>query len=500
MASSTVERQHLEKVPTAIPGFDFIADGGLPKGRATLLSGTPGTAKTTFALQFLAAGVQKGEPGVLVTFEEPADAIRKNVRAFGWDIAGWEAEGKWATVDVSPNPEENVATGAFDLSALLTRIEHAVRRVKATRVALDAPSTMLAQLPEGTAVRRELFRITAALNQMGVTSLITGERVGESSEVSRFGVEEFVSDNVILMRNTFENGKRRRTIEILKFRGTTHNKGAFPFTVGEDGIVVIPLSEIALTQKSSNIRVPSGNPDIDKLCGGGFFRDSIVLIAGAPGCGKTLMGTGFLAAGVANGERCLLVSFEESHDQFFRNARSWNIDLEPLEKSGGLRTVCCYPESSVIEDHLVRIKRAIEEFKPHRISIDTVSALEHITSETAYREFVIALTSFLKDHQICSLLITASPMTNIWSMDTHIFTLVDAIILLRYVDLEQEFARVVTILKMRGSAHEKQIREFTIDGTGFHVGQPLSNVGALPFGQQGPSARRIAKPPSLEAV
>jgi circadian clock protein KaiC len=217
----------IEKLETHIPGFDHISCGGLPKGRTTLIAGTSGSAKTVFASQFLAAGiVQAGETGVFVTFEESTEELRRNMQGFGWTIEEWEWEGKWAFVDASPEPGQEMAVvGEYDFGALLARIEHALQKVGGKRLAMDSIGTLFTQFGDPSAVRRELFRIVAALREMGVTALLTAERTEEYGDVARFGVEEFVADNVIILRNALEEERRRRTIEILKFRGTNHQKG-----------------------------------------------------------------------------------------------------------------------------------------------------------------------------------------------------------------------------------------------------------------------------------
>lgn len=262
-----------------------------------------------------------GETGVFVTFEESPKDIRANLKGLGWDIEKWEREKKWAFVDASPQPEETVVTGSYDLGALMARVENAVVSIGAKRVSLDSLGAIFTQFSDAAIVRRELFRISCALKELGVTSVMTAERSNEYGEISRFGVEEFVADNVIILRNVLEDEKRRRTVETLKFRGTPHQKGEYPFTVSSgEGMIVIPLSAMELKQRSTNIRITSGNTELDKMCGGGFFRDSIILVTGATGCGKTLMTTEFIAGGAENNERCLLFAFEESRDQLFRNA------------------------------------------------------------------------------------------------------------------------------------------------------------------------------------
>jgi circadian clock protein KaiC len=474
----------LEPVPklsTGIASFDVISKGGLPKHRTTLISGTAGSGKTVFAMQFLAAGIRDAaESGVFVTFEESAEDIRKNMGSFGWDLAEWEREGKLAFVDASPDPAiETVVSGTFDLGALLARVEHAVKRVGAARVSVDSLGAIFSQFSDQSIVRRELFRIASALKGMNVTALLTAERVEEYGAIARFGVEEFIADNVMVLRNVLENEVRRRTVEILKFRGTNHQKGEFPFTIIEgEGIVVIPLSAIELRQHSSNVRISSGNPELDHMCGGGFFRDSVILVSGATGTGKTLTVTQFLDGGARKGERCLLLAFEESREQLFRNASGWGVDFEKMEREGTLRVVCDYPEVVGLEEWLITIQRAVEEFKPNRVALDSLSALERVGSIKTFREFVIGVTSFIKQQEITGLFTatTSTLMGGSSITETHVSTLTDSIILLRYVEMFGEMKRGITVLKMRGSIHDKGIREFTVDEKGMHLGRRFRNV------------------------
>lgn len=484
MSASLAPDQFVEKLPTGIASFDVIAKGGLPKHRTTLISGTAGSGKTVFAMQFLTAGILGlGEPGVFVTFEESASDIRQNMRSFGWDLAAWERESKLAFVDASPDPGvEIIESGSFDLGALLSRVKHAVRKVGATRVAVDSLGAIFSQFADQSTVRRELFRIAWELKAMGVTAVLTAERTADYGPIARFGVEEFIADNVMVLRNVLEGEVRRRTIEILKFRGTDHQKGEYPFTIlSGRGIVVIPLSAIELRQHSSNVRISSGNVELDSMCGGGFFRDSIILVSGATGTGKTLTVTQFLAGGAKNGERCLLLAFEESREQLFRNASGWGVDFEKMERDGLLRVVCDYPELVGLEDWLLTIQRIVEEFKPARVALDSLSALERVGSMKAFREFVIGVTSFIKQQEITGLFTSTTPtlMGGSSITETHISTLTDSIVLLRYVEMFGEMKRGITVLKMRGSVHDKRIREFTIDKSGMHLGRPFRNVTGI---------------------
>jgi len=475
----------IEKLETGIPGFDLISNGGLPKGRTTLVAGTSGSAKTVMSCQFLAEGITNGgENGVFVTFEESPEDIRRNMLGFTWDIPSWEAGDQWAFVDASPEPgQESIFTGTFDLGALLARMEHAVRKVGAKRLSMDSLGAIFTQFSDSAVVRSELFRIASALKKMGVTALMTAERSQEYGEIARYGVEEFVADNVVILRNVLEEEKRRRTIEILKFRGTYHQKGEFPLTiVPGEGIVILPLSAIKLDQKSSNVRVTSGNTELDKICGGGFFRDSIILLSGATGAGKTLMVTEFIAGSTqANGGRSLLFAFEESQEQLFRNASGWGIDFEQMVAQDQLKVICAYPEVMGLADHLLKIKKAVEDFKPDRIAVDSLSALERVSNDKGFREFVIGLTAFIKHQEVVGLFTstTSTLMGGPSVTEAHISTITDAIILLRYVELYGEMRWGLTVLKMRGSAHDKEIREFTIDGKGMHIGKAFRGVTGI---------------------
>jgi circadian clock protein KaiC len=473
----------IEKTKTGIEGFDSISKGGLPLGRPTLVAGTSGSGKTVLAAQFLAAGIEKDEGGVFITFEETPEDIKKNVLSLGWDVDKFEKAGKWAFVDASPQMGvETMEIGSYDLGALLARVEHAVNKVNARRVVVDSIGSIFSRFTDSGRVRNELFRLAAALKVLKVTALITAERTEEFGEIARFGIEEFVADNVIIMRNVLEAECRRRTIEILKFRGTSHQKGEFPFTIVPGvGIVVLPLTGMELKHRSSNERISSGIIELDKMCGGGFFQDSVLLISGATGCGKTMMSAEFVNAGAKANERSIIFAFEESKSQLARNASGWGIDFEQMEKDGIVKMLCEYPEVNSLEDHLVIIKKAIEEFKPNRVVVDSLSALERVSTLKGFREFVIALTSLLKQKEVAGLLTstTVSLLGGTSVTEAHISTITDTIILLRYVEVFGEMRRGITVLKMRGSMHDKTIREFTIGPEGMRLKETFSNVSGI---------------------
>jgi len=481
MAEDSVVDPVLERVKTGIEAFDDLVMGGLPRGRTTIVGGTPGSGKTVFATQFLAHGIADlQEPGVFVTFEESPDEIDLNMAGFGWDIRRWRERNQLVFVDASPQDRDEIVVGDFDLAGLLTRILHAVRASKAKRLVLDSLTQLFDHfIADSTTVRRELLRVAAALKQEGLTVLMTAERNSEYGEISRHRIEEFVADNVVILRNALDKERRRRTIEVLKMRGSRHVEGEVPITLVENhGLIAVPLSSLRLEQQSSTKRVTSGNAELDRMTSGGLFRDSVTLVSGATGTGKTLLVTNFLAGGVAAGERALLVGYEESRGQLFRNARGWGVDFEAMEAEGKLKVISLYPEAQSLPDHLLTIRELVEEFKPDRLAIDSLSALERIAPETGFREFLISLTSFIKQHEIAGLC-TATNKSLIGGQsasEQHISTLTDSIILLRYIQEGDMMNRGLMVLKMRGSEHDKQIRRFTIDGEGMHLGEPFGGA------------------------
>lgn len=498
----------IERLVTGINGFDQVALGGLPLGRPTLVAGTTGSGKTLFAVEFLARGIlRSGEHGVFVTFEETPVEIRRNCASLGFPIAQWEDEGRWLFVDATADiGEETPIVGSYDFGALAARIAHAVRRIGALRVSLDSLGAVFSRFAETAIVRHELRRIAGALRGLGITSVVTAERTSEYDGVSRYSVEEFVLDNVVILRNVLAQERRRRTIEVVKFRGAPHRTGEWLFTIDpREGLVVIPLA--FLTQPfapASRVRVSTGNPELDQMCGGGIFKDAIVLLTGPSGAGKTLTGLKFIAAGVAAGDRCLAFTFDESREQVRRNAEGWGLDLDASEREGLLRTVCNYPEVASLEDHFISIKRAIEEFKPDRLVIDTLSALERIVTPRSLLDFFIALGAVVRQRGVTTLL-TSAPAGRFTpqltpSIAGELASLTDVTINLRYADGAGNIQRTIAVMQTRGSAHDQSIRQVTIDADGMHIGEPSGGTGRLlRDAQAGPFPSSAAWQPGPDA-
>jgi circadian clock protein KaiC len=476
----------LERVPAGIPGIDLITYGGLTRDRLTLVSGTAGSGKTVFANQFLAVGIRDAdEPGVFVTSEERPEAIRRNVRSFGWDLAAWEEAGKWRFVDASPRHEvETVFTGgSYDLQPLLARVLGAVDEIGARRAALDSLGALIAQFEASAPARHIIFRLADALRERGVTTVMTAERSEDYGPVAAHGFEEFVADNVVILRNALEGEKRRRTVEVLKMRGGAHLKGEHLFTLMRGhGMVVVPVAITAVPHGATMERATSGNDVLDRMLGGGLFEKSLALVAGATGTGKSLLSAQFVHGGARKGERVLLHSFEEGREQLIRNAANWGMDFQQMEDSGLLRIVADAPEAAALEDHLQRMKTVIDEFQPARVAIDSLTALHRVATVKSFREYVLGLTYHIRERARLGLVTTTSQdflTAEGGAPDLHVSTISDTIILLHYVPIGGEVRRGVNVLKMRGSDHDKAVREFAITSRGMEIGEPLADVSNL---------------------
>lgn len=463
----------LNRVSSGIAGLDHILGGGFISGRPTLVVGSSGSGKTILALQCLHNQIQLHKSKCLfVTFEErPSDIIR-NAKAMGWDLQECLQDETLHFVDASPDLTVVEQSGNFDLAGLLEQIRHSIQTHDIKFVVMDSLGALFFNFPEKHIIRREIFKIIDSLRENDVTSIITAERLEEYGSISRFGVEEFVTDGVVILRYTLLDEKIRRTIQIYKLRGSEHAQGEYAFTIGNQGINLSPLPMTELTQSSSTRRVSFGDKDLDTMAGGGLFNDSVVLVSGPTGAGKTLLCSIFTAGGCRAKEKCLYLGFEESKAQLVRNAASWDFEFSEWEQAGLLRLECVYPEYNGLEDHLTRIRKLIHEFEPDRIVVDSVSALERVGDRRIFREFVLGLTALVKQKNICSLFTSTSPKLSGGDSitDTHISTITDAIVLLRYIESDGFLKRGLVVLKMRGSAHDKAFREYSIDSSGIHIG------------------------------
>ena len=460
----------LEKVRTGIKGLDDISAGGLPRGRTTIVCGGPGCGKTMLGLEFLVRGVEEfGEPGVLLAFEETPEEMSQNVASLGFDLKRLRDQKKLFLDFIRIEPSEIHETGDYDLEGLFLRLQHAVDSVGAKRVVLDTLEALFSGFANEALLRAELRRLFRWLKDRGLTTVVTAEK-GDGT-LTRHGLEEYVSDCVILLDHRIEEQISTRRLRIVKYRGTSHGADEFPFLIDQRGLSVLPLTSLALDHKVSKERVSTGIPDLDVMLEGkGYYRGSTILVSGTAGSGKTTVGCHFAAASVQRGERCLYIGFEESTDQLFRNAASVGIDLTQGEKKGLLFHHAWRPTQYGMEMHLLRIHQLLEAVKPANVILDPISNL--ITSSTTrdVRSMLMRLVDFLKERGVTALLLSLTQGgSHLEATEEHISSLIDTWILLRDIEQSGERNRCLYLLKSRGMAHSNQLREFMITSKGIRL-------------------------------
>ncbi len=471
----------LPKCPTGIHGLDEITLGGLPRGRPTLVCGEAGCGKTLLGMEFLVRGaLEFNEPGVCISFEETADELASNVGSLGFDLTALIANKKLVIDHIFIERNLIDETGDYDLEALFLRLAYAVDAIGAKRVLLDSVEALFDGLENRPVLRAELRRLFRWLKERNLSTIVTGER-GQST-LTRYGLEEYLSDCVILLDHQVTETVLTRRLRVVKYRGSTHGMNEYPFLIEEDGISVLPVTSIDLKYSSSSERVSTGVPALDSMFGGsGYFRGSSILISGTAGTGKSSLSAHFAAAACARGERCVIFSFEESADQIMRNMRSIGIDLKHWMDKGLLHFHSVRPTTFGLEMHLVKIHKIIKEFNPSIVVVDPVTGLLHAGTSFETRSILLRLIDFLKEKQITAVLTTltdgslAQEQTQI-----DISSLVDTWLLLRDIESGGERNRTIYILKARGLAHSNQIREFLLTNHGVELREVyLGEVGVL---------------------
>ena len=459
----------LPKAPTGIQGLDEVTDGGLPRGRPTLICGGAGCGKTLMSIEFLVRGATEyGEPGVLMVFEETADELAKNVRSLGFDLQELIEKKKLIIDFVRVERNEIEETGDYDLEGLFVRLNHAIDSIGARRVALDTIETLFSGLSNEAILRAELRRLFRWLKDKGVTAVITGER-GEGS-LTRHGLEEYVSDCVVLLDHRIIDQISTRRLRVVKYRGSVHGTNEYPFLIDENGINILPITSMGLQHEVSNERVPTGVPRLDAMLGGkGYYRGSTVLISGTAGSGKTSLAAHFIDAACERGERCLYFAYEESPNQISRNMRSIGIDLDRWVKKGLLRFHATRSTLYGLEMHLVTAYKLIREFKPDFVVLDPIGNLTLAGSESDTTSMLTRLMDFLKTHKITALWTNLTSGDEQEKTDVGISSLVDTWLLLRGIELDGERNRALYVLKSRGMAHSNQIREFLLTDHGIEL-------------------------------
>jgi len=481
--ASTPPGTPLPKCPTGIQGLDEITDGGFPRGRPTLVCGFAGCGKTLLATEFLVRGaVLFDEPGVLMCFEETQAELEANVASLGFNLAGLIRRKKLLVDHVRVERSEIQETGEYDLEGLFVRLNHAIDSIGAKRVVLDTIEGLFAALPNEAALRAELRRLFRWLKDKGVTAVITAERGRD--QMTRKGLEEYVSDCVILLDHRVYERIATRHLRVVKYRGSLHRTNEFPFLIGDNGISVLPITSLGLNHAVSRERVSSGIPRLDAMLGGqGFFRGSSILLTGTPGTGKTSVAAYFAQAAARRGERALFFAFEESPNQIIRNMHSIGLRLEPWVKRGVLRFHAARPTLYGLEMHLATMFKEIVTFKPAVVIIDPMTSLLAAGSESETRAMVTRLIDSLKARQITSLF---TSLTHEGSALQHneiaISSLMDAWMLLQNIERDGERNRGLYMLKSRGMAHSNQIREFVISQRGIDLVDAYIGPGGMLVG------------------
>ncbi len=466
----TPSTTRLPRCLSGIQGLDEITGGGLPRGRPTLVCGGAGCGKTLLATEFLVRGAaQFREPGVLMAFEETENELKANVASLGFDLAGLIRRKKIVVDYVQIERHGLQESGDYDLEGLFVRLAHAIDSIGAKRVVLDTLEVLFANLPNEAVLRSELHRLFRWLKAKGLTAVITAERGRES--LTRHGLEEYVSDCVILLEHRVIDQIATRSLRVVKYRGALHGTNEFPFLIGDDGISVLPITSLGLNHTVSSQRIATGIPRFDAMLGGkGFFRGSSIFLSGTAGTGKTIVAVNFAHAAAMRGERALFFSFEESPNQIIRNMRSIGLELEPLVKRGLLRFHSARPSLYGLEMHLATMFKEISTYQPRVVVMDPITSLMDAGTESEGRGMVTRLIDFLKGGQVTSLFTSLTP-TDVGPQRNEgaMSSLMDAWVLLRDLEGNGERNRVLYVLKARGMAHSNQVREFLISDRGVDV-------------------------------
>lgn len=472
------------KSPTGIQGLDEITGGGLPKGRPTLVCGGPGCGKTILGMEFLMHGAQKyGEPGVFMSFEESVEDLTLNFASLGFDPRPLAARRKLVLEYVRVDAKEIVETGAYDLDALFIRLGHAIDTIGAKRVVLDTIETLFSGLSQTRLLRAELRRLFGWLRSKGVTAIVTGER--GAGGLTRHGLEEYITDCVILLDHRVIDQNATRRLRVVKYRGSSHSADESPFFIDETGISVLPIASLGLQHRVSASRISTGVPELDTMVGGkGYYRGSSVLVSGSAGTGKTSLAGYFAEAACRRGEPTLYFAFEESADQIGRNLRSIGLGLGSWLKNGRLRLHAARPTTSGLEGHLIQMHKMIDAMKPRVVVVDPISNLITVGTTVEVRAMLARLIDFMKVRHITALFTSLTDDDQPETTDIGISSFMDTWLVLRNVERNGERTRTLNVLKSRGMSHSNQVREFVFSKNGLKLMNVVRDRGRVLMGSE----------------
>lgn len=462
----------LKKSLTGIQGLDEITGGGLPTGRPTLVSGGAGSGKTLFGVGFLVRGATDyNEPGVFISFEETLPDLSKNVASLGFDLDQLVKDKRLFLDHVHITRSEFAETGEYDLDGLFIRIADAVQQVGAKRIVLDTIEALFGQLPNPAILRSEIRRLFDWLKDQELTTVITAER-DRPDKLTRHGIEEFVSDCVIVLDHRIREEISTRRLRVVKYRGSTHGANEYPFLIDEKGIsVLLPISTLGLNHHAPDARVSTGIERLDGMMGGhGFYRGSSILLSGTSGTGKTSVAAHFVDAACRRGERCMYFAFEESPQQVVRNMRSIGIDLQPWINNGLLKFLAARPTYGGIEDVLLVTHKNISAFKPTVVVVDPITNLLMVSTLNEVRSMLTRLIDFLKTKGVTAMFTSlTAPNSSLEASEADVSSLMDTWVLLKTVEVGGERNRALYVLKSRGMDHSNQIREFLLTNDGLRL-------------------------------
>jgi len=477
-AKLKASRTPLPKTPTGIDGLDEVTGGGLPNGRTTLVCGSAGCGKTLLAMEFLVHGaVQFGEPGVCMEFEEAPEKLAANVRSMGLDLRELVKRKKLMVDHVRVERNEIEETGEYNLDGLFIRLGHAVDAIKAKRVVLDSIETLFAGLSNAAILRAELRRLFRWLDDRNLTAIVTGER--GNGTLTRHGLEEYIADCVILLDHRVNEQISTRRLRIVKYRGTAHGTDEYPYMIDDDGISVLPITSLALAHKAPTTRVSTGVSGLDEMLGGkGFYRGSSVLVSGTAGTGKSSIAARFASAACARGERCLYFAFEESPSQIIRNMRSVGVDLEPSVEKGLLHFHAVRPTSTGLEGHLAGMQKLVRKLRPDVVVVDPITSIVSVSGIYGVKSMLTRLVDFLKVQQITSVFTNLTFGNNREERtEEGISSLMDTWIVLWDGERDGRRTRGLYVVKSRGMAHSRELRELAVSRKGVDLGNVMTGNG-----------------------
>jgi circadian clock protein KaiC len=468
----------LRKAATGISGLDEVTGGGLPLGRPTLVCGPAGCGKTLLAMEFLVRGIiEFGEPGVFVSFEEPVDELVTNVVSLGFDLQQLQDDGLLVVDQVSLEPEDVQVAGAWDLEGLFIRLGSAIDEVGATRVVLDTIETLFGAFADAATLRAELRRLFGWLKRKGVTAVITGER-GDGT-LTRHGIEEYVSDCVIVLDHRVNEQTSTRRLRVLKYRGSLHGTNEYPFLIGASGISVLPITSLNLQHTVSNQRVSTGMASLDAmLAGGGVYRGSSVLISGTAGTGKSTMAAQFCAAACSRGERALYFAFEESQAQIVRNMASVGIDLAHWANEGLLQFRCIRPSLLGLEAHLASMQEIVSAFDPAVVVMDPISDVFDAGEGDEVAAMLTRQVDYLKSRGVTAVFTSLNTVLDAENSEQQIGSLIDTWVIAKLAEFGGGRTRVLYVLKSRGMAHSHETRDFVLSEAGLELTGIYHGAGA----------------------